>query len=531
MASATSPIDEALQWWHSRGDREAYLVPVDEIPSASLARILLKGRYAFEVAGRRAWILRVPHGPDDRAIFLLNYWRVVALVLGDYHPAAVTGVDAVRLHLEEGTIPTQLRVRHGASLSKYRLTLFEEYQMRLIPDIIDGGDLVTATVQQATVSVESPATTLLNLTLDDMRDNLDVIRPWVRRLYISARDVTFAYRRDPKPVRLQRAVELARELGNARLAETLATILLQEYPHTVSRTATRLGTITLVAETSDVNAGTLLAVPDHVSPWLERQATTFSRFARTIQISEAATPAQQDRLDPDKLLSQARQAKSYDAYHSTTMEGYRITPEGVEAALHGHAATAKSHEELRAQMAIMGYSVAFESVLRSAEEALRSGTPPIVTESTILDLYLDLFSPSVDAGIVDTSDLRGWRTRNVSLVGWRHIPPNPAKVSELMGQYTRLVNALAEQPLTRAILAHLDFVTVHPFLDGNGRLARLLMNLILLGSGLPWLTIRNDERSAYFEALERAQVNEDVQPFTAFITRGVAHATKTFRKE
>jgi Fic family protein len=74
-------------------------------------------------------------------------------------------------------------------------------------------------------------------------------------------------------------------------------------------------------------------------------------------------------------------------------------------------------------------------------------------------------------------------------------------------------------------------VTIHPFLDGNGRIARLLMNLILLGSGLPWLTIRNDERSAYFEALEQAQVNEDVRPFAMFITHGVDQAMKALGKE
>ena len=54
------------------------------------------------------------------------------------------------------------------------------------------------------------------------------------------------------------------------------------------------------------------------------------------------------------------------------------------------------------------------------------------------------------------------------------------------------------------VLAHLEFVTIHPFLDRNGRIGRLLMNYALLGAGYPWITIRSDERIPYFTALERA---------------------------
>ena len=73
------------------------------------------------------------------------------------------------------------------------------------------------------------------------------------------------------------------------------------------------------------------------------------------------------------------------------------------------------------------------------------------------------------------------------------------------------------EPITRALLVHLEFVTIHPFMDGNGRLGRLLMNYALLGAGRPWVTIRSDERIPFFRAIERAQVDDDAAPFIEFV--------------
>ena len=77
------------------------------------------------------------------------------------------------------------------------------------------------------------------------------------------------------------------------------------------------------------------------------------------------------------------------------------------------------------------------------------------------------------------------------------------------------------------MLAHLELVTIHPFLDGNGRLARLLMNFALVSAGYPWLTIRADEWLAYFRALERAQVEEDVRPLREFLPAHIREGVRT----
>jgi Fic family protein len=76
-----------------------------------------------------------------------------------------------------------------------------------------------------------------------------------------------------------------------------------------------------------------------------------------------------------------------------------------------------------------------------------------------------------------------------------------------------------EHGLLRGILVHLWFVWVHPVPDGNGRIARFLMNTALIGGGLPWLTIRVEQRDEYFATLHSAQLDEDFAPFARFMLR------------
>ena len=143
-----------------------------------------------------------------------------------------------------------------------------------------------------------------------------------------------------------------------------------------------------------------------------------------------------------------------------------------------------------------------------------------------------LFQPSVDAEIVTADDLRHWRTLNVGLAGgWRHIPPGFEKVPSLIDGLCRFIAGRATtahvHPVTTAVLAQLDFVTTHPFLDGNGRLSRLIMNYLLVQHGYPWITIRADERIPYFSALEEAQVNGNITPLGEFMAHHVRLAIDT----
>jgi Fic family protein len=167
-------------------------------------------------------------------------------------------------------------------------------------------------------------------------------------------------------------------------------------------------------------------------------------------------------------------------------------------------------------MALEGYSRAYERTLEMIDASGASGGMR-VTEADCHDLYAELWGPSVDAGIVSAAALRGWRTDPVYIKNSSYVPPAPEKVSTLMRVLTDDVSRVDAGPLTRAIALHWGFVHVHPYKDGNGRISRLLMNLVLGAGGLPWTTIRADQKSAYFAALEHAHISENYGPFAEFI--------------
>lgn len=73
-----------------------------------------------------------------------------------------------------------------------------------------------------------------------------------------------------------------------------------------------------------------------------------------------------------------------------------------------------------------------------------------------------------------------------------------------------------------AVLGHFILVFIHPYMDGNGRMGRFLINVMLASGGYPWTVIPVQERTAYMHALEKASVNQDIQPFAKFL----AHLAK-----
>ncbi len=116
---------------------------------------------------------------------------------------------------------------------------------------------------------------------------------------------------------------------------------------------------------------------------------------------------------------------------------------------------------------------------------------------------------------IDDENAGVYRTQNVIISGATHIPPEavhvPAEMKELQKWYSNEVQAL--HPVQRAALLHIKFVKIHPFTDGNGRTARLLMNLELMKNGYLPIIIKKDNRVQYYDALDKAHVKEEYDDF------------------
>lgn len=113
-------------------------------------------------------------------------------------------------------------------------------------------------------------------------------------------------------------------------------------------------------------------------------------------------------------------------------------------------------------------------------------------------------------------DINAGRYRNVAvrIRGANVILPNPLKVPELMdGFFTWLHTKNADHPAKIAADAHIKLVSIHPFADGNGRTARLLMNLLLMQKGYPPALVRKEDRDFYIDSIENAQLNGDFDDY------------------
>jgi Fic family protein len=126
---------------------------------------------------------------------------------------------------------------------------------------------------------------------------------------------------------------------------------------------------------------------------------------------------------------------------------------------------------------------------------------------------------------IDRENAGVYRKLPVAIAGSKHLPPQPYLLQDLMEDYFRFYE-LHRNDLHPVILAaemHERLVSIHPFIDGNGRTSRLIMNLILLQHGFPLAIIGGDyeSRMAYYDALEKVQTEDDKQSFILLIAEKV----------
>lgn len=132
---------------------------------------------------------------------------------------------------------------------------------------------------------------------------------------------------------------------------------------------------------------------------------------------------------------------------------------------------------------------------------------------------------------IDDASAGHYRNVPVRIAGSTVILPNPRKVLDLMTDFTFWLQQTSElHPIEFAAEAHYQLVTIHPFVDGNGRTARLLMNMILLMHGYPFAIIRKRDRLAYLAALEQAQLGGSKEAYLQLIAKSVDRSLDIYLK-
>jgi hypothetical protein len=222
--------------------------------------------------------------------------------------------------------------------------------------------------------------------------------------------------------------------------------------------------------------------------------------------------------DIDTCMKDIEAQYKLDAYHSLSIEGYKVTDGLIEKVGSGNWKPDKdaTDAEQRNALATRGYWQAFQSVKESIGKMLAGRNPGETVDTDHRIWYRELFAPNVTVGLLKPSDLAGYRTGQVYIRGSMHTPLNPEAVREAMPILFELLKEERDARV-RAVLGHFFFVYIHPYMDGNGRIGRFLMNIMLISGGYDWTIIPVERRPEYMSALEKASVNEDITDFTLFL--------------
>ena len=220
-------------------------------------------------------------------------------------------------------------------------------------------------------------------------------------------------------------------------------------------------------------------------------------------------------------------------YHSNAIEGNQLTFGETKAfLLHGVTAQGKP---FRDYLEIRGHDQALDYLAQ-----LVRGQSPL-TEAVIRELHKIILVESYEITAVA---LDGLPTKKRIQPGQYKTQPNhvrtstgaihyyatpeetPAKMADLVAWYRRQKDKGDLHPLVLAATFHYEFVAIHPFDDGNGRMARLLLNLILMQAGYPPLVVRLEQKGEYLLALEKADADNDLEPFIRLIGQALLDSLK-----
>lgn len=192
-------------------------------------------------------------------------------------------------------------------------------------------------------------------------------------------------------------------------------------------------------------------------------------------------------------------------YTSNAIEGNTLTRQEtaliVEKGITVEGKSIVEHQEA------INHADAFTFVQRLAEQKKRSG----ITLQDVLKIHKMILKNIIDA---DAGKIRNTAVR---ISGSTTILPNPFKVPGLMTDFIHWLQTTTDNPVQVAADAHYKLVSIHPFVDGNGRTARLLMNFILIQAGFPPAIIKKEERNRYLTALETGQTKDNLNAYYELI--------------
>jgi Fic family protein len=257
------------------------------------------------------------------------------------------------------------------------------------------------------------------------------------------------------------------------------------------------------------------ADPSHLPEPLRAFAGLAGALAPELREVEAAHAAYRQEWDAGRVLANSVEALRVElTYHSNAIEGSTLSLRETQLVLEGYAPS--GGKMLREIYEARNHDRALRMLEQWAEERPRS-VP--LTDQDLLEVHARMLAE------IDPLSAGRFRSSRVLIKGTRFIPPGSPQFADLIPRMLELANQEGIPPALQAAELHYNFVAIHPFNDGNGRMARLLMNYHLLRQGYPHAVIEVGERAEYLVALEEANAGRS-GPFASFVLRGVARSIR-----
>lgn len=226
-------------------------------------------------------------------------------------------------------------------------------------------------------------------------------------------------------------------------------------------------------------------------------------------INEKKARLDAERPLPEYTLKSLREKLLLEwTYNSNAIEGNTLTIYETKVVLEGITVGGKTMQE---HLEVLNHRDAITYI----EEIAQKSEP--LSEWQIKNLHRLILKGINDeyAGV--------YRDQQVFIAGAKHTPPAPYLINEKMEQLIEWYKKKGKQmhPVTRGAMLHAIFVGIHPFIDGNGRTARLLLNLELMKDGFPPIIIKVENRMVYYEALDKAHTEENYDDFIQLVANEV----------
>lgn len=261
-----------------------------------------------------------------------------------------------------------------------------------------------------------------------------------------------------------------------------------------------------------VKIGTTWNIPDDTNKPIDKRIKDEIEFKIELpedyfkEIDEKVKNLKSKRPLSKETLESLQNAINLEwTYNSNGIEGNTLTLKETKVVLEGLTIGGKSvREHLEA--------INHENAIEYLENLLKNKSD--ISEWNIKGLHQLVLKG------IDDANAGKYRNHDVIISGAQHRPPQYIKVPELMEKLIINYDDWSEfHPIIRAALLHGELVKIHPFIDGNGRTSRLIMNMDLMKSGYVPVIIKKENRLKYYEVLDKAHTTNDYTDFIKLIAK------------